>query len=239
MNKNMKITIGVIVLIAIGMVACAVPQGGNYPTTPTASAPVVQTVVARETVQVQATVMVRETVVVRETAVPPTVAPTNASTDEPTRTPEPTAAPPQPAASGDELTNVPPGGPFGLKYQHDAGCSDVGDKAMDYPACILQKVQSGEMTGEQAVKMIQQLSVKYQAHNEDKPQHVLPNTQPALFWCPGGVTAPYPPDTARPLEGTKGAKWANLLFVVDRATGGPDRVVNAKSGTKCWMVYRR
>lgn len=110
---------------------------------------------------------------------------------------------------------------------------------MEYPACILQRVQVGELTGEQALVMIQQLNAKYQALSFEDVRLTIPNLQSALLWCPAGIQGQYPPDTANPLSGTKGDKWADLLFVIDRGTGGPDRIVQAAPNSKCWMVYRR
>jgi len=151
----------------------------------------------------------------------------------------PVVAPPKdtpvPPTITSTLTPAPAGSePQGLKYQFDAGC-DKTSTPLEYPACILQRVQSGEMTGEQAVVAIQALGQKFSAPSFEGMVLSLPNTQPAVVWCPAGV-AYFPPDTARPLEGTKGAQWANLLFVIDKATGGPDRKIEAKN-SPCWMVY--
>lgn len=126
--------------------------------------------------------------------------------------------------------------PTGLKYQYDAGCAQTSTP-MEYPACILQRVQAGELTGEQAVVMIQTLGQKFSAPSYEGMTLTFANTQPVLAWCPGGVNH-YPPDTAKPLVGTNGAKWADLLFVVDAGTGGPDRKIEA-NGSPCWIVYRR
>ncbi len=160
---------------------------------------------------------------------PPTATPVPPA---PTATPPPAAPPPaEPAASAGYQ-------PEGLKYQHDVGCAATSTP-MEYPACILQRVQAGELTGEQAVVMIQALAVKYGAHNEEAMTVSFDSRQPVLGWCPGGVSY-YPPDTARPLSGTAGQAWVDTLFVVDRSPEG-------EPGTKwieavdhpCWVVYRR
>ncbi len=126
-----------------------------------------------------------------------------------------------------------PSGPLGMKYQFDAGCAATPNP-MDYPACILQRVQSAELTGEQAVVMIQELGARLGAPSFEDALLVLPNMQPAVVWCPAGAS--FPPDTARPLEGTKGAQWASNLVIVMAGTGGPEREITAIAD-KCWMVY--
>lgn len=147
----------------------------------------------------------------------------------------------QPAPGGNELlTSIPSGSPLGLKYQHDTSCEAAGkEHELEYPACWLQKVQFGEISGEDAVRAIQALTIKYNTHSEEAMVVEFDNRQPVGAWCPGGTTYK-PPDTARPLEGTKGARWADLLFVVDRSPEGEPgtKRIEAKDHP-CWVFYRR
>lgn len=233
-----KCLVGIAAVLLVLLAACGTPPADPF-ASPTGAPPVV----------VRETAVVRETVVVtvRETAVPapaqPTVAPQPTEKPAPTEKPQPTAVPTvaQPTGVATSAQTVPETqtqGALGLKYQYDGGC-DATKTPMEFPACVLQRVQNGELTGEQAVVMIQALGKKYEAPSFEDTKFALPNLQPALFWCPGGVKLPYPPDTARPLSGTKGAKWADTLFVIDRGTGGPERIVESKTTDKCWIVYRR
>ena len=158
-----------------------------------------------------------------DTPVSGTVCPQSPATEPPAQSTLPTAT---------------PNAPLGLKYQFDAGCAAT-DMPMEYPACILQRVQAGELTGEEAYGMIRQLAAKNQALSVEDVRLTIPDLQTALLWCPAGIQGQHPPKTVKPLAGTQGDKWADMLFVLDRGVGGPDRVVQAAPGSKCWMVYRR
>lgn len=169
----------------------------------------------------------------QQTALVPTKA---IVTTVPTPAPASTEKAPVPAPTAVPTAAVATTGPLGMKYQFDAGCAATSSP-MDYPACILQRVQAGELSAEQAVVLIQALGAKFAAPSFEGSVLSLPNAQPAIVWCPSGGI--FPPDTARPLEGTKGAQWASNLVVIDAGTGGPDRIIKATGTNPCWMVYRR
>lgn len=147
------------------------------------------------------------------------------------------SAPTAPVLASTPVPAAPaaPTGPLGMKYQYDDGCAAT-TSPMNYPACVFQRVQAGELTAEQAVVTIQALGQKFGAPSFEGMNLTLPNQQPAIVWCPAGGI--FPPDTARPLEGTSGARWASNLVVIDAGTGGPDRVIKA-TGSACWLVYVR
>ncbi len=214
-SKRVAITLVLIMIVTLLLAACSPveqckSQGGTG------------TVTLSDGSVIQCSTLLKAVDLAKEFEATPTTAPaTTAVVTATVTTANPTA---QPA----------PTGPLGMKYQYDAGCAQTSTP-MEYPACILQRVQAGELTGEQAVVMIQQLGAKYEAPSFEGMTLTLPNRQAAVVWCPSGASF-YPPDTARPLEGTTGNQWAQNLFVVDAATGGPDREIKAKDNP-CWMAY--
>ena len=126
---------------------------------------------------------------------------------------------------------------LGIKYQHDAGCLAAGANWGQYPACWVQRLQSGDETDiSKVIVTIQELGRQAKAPSFEGKSLTLSNTQAAILWCSDGGS--YPPDTARPLEGTKADKWKNNLVMIDRATGGADRVI-VSSGYACYMIYRQ
>jgi len=171
----------------------------------------------------------------------PTVVATVAPTDVPkiaaTAQLTPTAVP---TAMSQPTVTVPAAGQFnptlGLKYVHPmapANGSCVGLADWDqYPACILQRVQNQELTGPNAVVMIQKLGAAKGAPSFEGTTLSVPDGQAMFVWCPSGATLPS--DVAQPLRGTRGAQWGENVFI---AAVSSQRTIMSKTGDNCWGVF--
>lgn len=104
-----------------------------------------------------------------------------------------------------------------LDYQDDpAGGCAASSAPMDYPACILQRVQSGELSVTEGIVAIQQLTARFGVPSQDGWTTLQANEHAVTFgWCSGGFARPLPNDTARPLEDTRlESRWWDSVVIV-------------------------